>query len=749
MTLTQEQARRFVWEPGDLDEVAPSATGSDEDEVLAEQALVEAEERKVGDVWQGPSGKWFTKNKDNRTVPAKDPGKKEGAPAAKKEPAKKEEKQKPEKAPKASVDQVHAAIQRATESGQAGGKEYGVALGKALGALTAPQVKELRAKLGMTKGIGAKQKLADELVAKVQASAPPKAEPKPPEKPPGPKEEEKPPAPAPAAKKPGIPPPQPVVRRPEPPAAKAEPKPPAPPAKPPEPAPVPEPAAASAGVPKADPFPPGSGRAGALAALSKALADPDVSPADAARAALGPLNDNGREQFIKGMGIPVGPGQSHVQAVAAFVQRQRTAPAAPEQGFTGTDALGRKWENGKLVAKEEEPKAQRPAAAPEPPPAPKPPAPAENPFPPGSTRSKAWAELGRGAKDLSLDPKRAAEKALANLSDQGRDQFLAGMGITRTPGQSHADALAAHVAAQRNADLPADHVVRKIAESPHLKAKLDALAKLDPDAAHERRKQKFGRDAKALEAEIAAGTIHPDDAAAQLASLTAEADAIRDADRDEKARRASAVREALLLPPERQAGMKAGRVGPMSENNVRAVKDGLGWLDGIVAKGAGGEDFPPVDFGEDEADPRPFYRPSEHRVNMGKSQSASVAIHETGHAVETRMPGCLGAALQFVEHRCRGEKPIKMADKYGDAYAAGETGRKDHFDRALDEHHAYYVGKDYGGAGSEVLSMGLEALYDDPEGFARKDPEYCAFVVGILDGSLRKNPREEKLEFED
>ncbi len=57
---------------------------------LAEQAgiefadalwvVIEAEERKVGETWKGPSGRWFTKNKSGRTVPASDPGRKDAAP---------------------------------------------------------------------------------------------------------------------------------------------------------------------------------------------------------------------------------------------------------------------------------------------------------------------------------------------------------------------------------------------------------------------------------------------------------------------------------------------------------------------------------------------------------------------------------------------------------------------------------------------------------------------------------------------
>ncbi len=37
----------------------------------------------------------------------------------------------------------------------------------------------------------------------------------------------------------------------------------------------------------------------------------------------------------------------------------------------------------------------------------------------------------------------------------------------------------------------------------------------------------------------------------------------------------------------------------------------------------------------------------------------------------------------------------------------------------------------------ELLTIGGEELYNDPARFATKDPEYCAFVIGLLSGQIR------------
>ena len=50
------------------------------------------------------------------------------------------------------------------------------------------------------------------------------------------------------------------------------------------------------------------------------------------------------------------------------------------------------------------------------------------------------------------------------------------------------------------------------------------------------------------------------------------------------------------------------------------------------------------------------------------------------------------------------------------------------------------IGKAYNDQATEVVSMGLEQLHRDPSGFAKDDPEYCSFILGVLDGSSRDVP---------
>ncbi len=137
----------------------------------------------------------------------------------------------------------------------------------------------------------------------------------------------------------------------------------------------------------------------------------------------------------------------------------------------------------------------------------------------------------------------------------------------------------------------------------------------------------------------------------------------------------------------------------------------------------------------DTPDPRAHYRhdDGDAKINPGYSHNgggynSGTIVHEYGHGVECQKPGLLKASHDFIKYRCGNEKPTDMKD-FG---MPGEMGRKDNFDRAFDGEKAYYVGKDYGDKATEVISMGIEKLYNDPVGFVHNDPEYAHFVIASL-----------------
>ncbi len=124
-------------------------------------------------------------------------------------------------------------------------------------------------------------------------------------------------------------------------------------------------------------------------------------------------------------------------------------------------------------------------------------------------------------------------------------------------------------------------------------------------------------------------------------------------------------------------------------------------------------------------------------INIGdvkgqtKESLIETIVHEMGHVIEGNNKDVRRMCNEFVSMRTRGEKEVDL-EQFG---MPGEMGKKDSFDKAFRESSAYYIGKTYPGAETEVLSMGIQKLYSDPKGFMEKDPQYAALVIMALKAS--------------
>ena len=111
-------------------------------------------------------------------------------------------------------------------------------------------------------------------------------------------------------------------------------------------------------------------------------------------------------------------------------------------------------------------------------------------------------------------------------------------------------------------------------------------------------------------------------------------------------------------------------------------------------------------------------------------------VHELAHHIECSDPEILQASKNFIRSRIKaGEVPQSLnkltgTDRYRDKDFAyedkwAELGGVPYSGRvyadSLDEAHA-----------TEVLTMGLQRLYEDPVGFAKKDPDYFKFILSVL-----------------
>lgn len=136
---------------------------------------------------------------------------------------------------------------------------------------------------------------------------------------------------------------------------------------------------------------------------------------------------------------------------------------------------------------------------------------------------------------------------------------------------------------------------------------------------------------------------------------------------------------------------------------------------------------------------RAFYSPTSKAAFCTEQNGVDVVVHEVGHAIELTTPGVLDKAEAFRKMRIARSKTatVSLQEKFPNSgYNKDEMGNEDDFVKTFGEHHGHYVGKDYKGNATEILSMGFQKLYEDPGGFANNDPEYFKFIIGIARGVL-------------
>ena len=132
--------------------------------------------------------------------------------------------------------------------------------------------------------------------------------------------------------------------------------------------------------------------------------------------------------------------------------------------------------------------------------------------------------------------------------------------------------------------------------------------------------------------------------------------------------------------------------------------------------------------------PKPRSESTREQISFSETEDSETLIHEFAHLVEYNNPHVLKRCCEFLEHRCKGEKPQKLAWIDVGNFNDSEVGRKDNFFHA-------YCGKDYldergNRVSTEILSMGVEMMLTHPQMFYENDKEYFSFVLNLIGGRL-------------
>lgn len=123
-------------------------------------------------------------------------------------------------------------------------------------------------------------------------------------------------------------------------------------------------------------------------------------------------------------------------------------------------------------------------------------------------------------------------------------------------------------------------------------------------------------------------------------------------------------------------------------------------------------------------------------VHMNRRADVGTFIHEMGHWLE-QDPAILRRSVEFLERRTAGEPLRRLRDLVPrSGYRRDELARADKF-RNPYTGKVYRLGYGYNPgqiSATEILAMGLEAMWRDPLDFLATDPDFFEFVLFFLSG---------------
>jgi hypothetical protein len=123
-----------------------------------------------------------------------------------------------------------------------------------------------------------------------------------------------------------------------------------------------------------------------------------------------------------------------------------------------------------------------------------------------------------------------------------------------------------------------------------------------------------------------------------------------------------------------------------------------------------------------------------YNVNLPNDTSVGTAVHEFGHIIEDQGIGIRGKALAFLKRRADAD-PKGLLPIYGNKPGPGGIVEKGWKDKFINHYCGKrYTKEEYGYEATEIVSMGIQFLYESPRRFLKLDPEYFEFIVDLLKG---------------
>lgn len=174
-----------------------------------------------------------------------------------------------------------------------------------------------------------------------------------------------------------------------------------------------------------------------------------------------------------------------------------------------------------------------------------------------------------------------------------------------------------------------------------------------------------------------------------------------------------------------RANIETKNAESLPKDQQDEVKKAVEWLSVVLTPSLeiGPINFEPMDTDAKGYDGRSYC--VGNTVRLAPHAKADVIIHEIGHAIEHANNNFIGKKSLAFLHSKTFEQNV---EHLGNGYSTHEVATKNGFMSA-------YTGKYYYGEGStEILSMGLQSLFEDAYRFAKWDKDHFNYTIAAIRG---------------
>tara|TARA_R110002020_G_scaffold472424_2_gene700448 strand:- start:5830 stop:7752 length:1923 start_codon:yes stop_codon:yes gene_type:complete len=126
---------------------------------------------------------------------------------------------------------------------------------------------------------------------------------------------------------------------------------------------------------------------------------------------------------------------------------------------------------------------------------------------------------------------------------------------------------------------------------------------------------------------------------------------------------------------------------------------------------------------------RAYYSHFEKAVYLTSTEGAEVVVHEFIHNLEYAHADISRKTKAFLKKRAEGKGAVSLKQVKGGNYDPSEVAFEDKWEERGGN---LYTGKEYMTKATEIMTMGVQRLFESPVLFAQQDPEFFEFILSII-----------------